>query len=61
MRAEIEQQVADIKQSLELLRGGDFDYDKSVRKLDELNALSEDPNLWDLRRAHLVELRTDLS
>lgn len=27
--------------------GGHFDWDVAVRKLDELNALSEDPKLWD--------------
>ncbi|MDP6430349.1 MAG: peptide chain release factor 2 [Rhodospirillales bacterium] len=46
MRAEIETLVSSIKQSLELLRRR-LDYDAAVRKLDELNALAEDPKLWD--------------
>ena len=27
--------------------GGDFDWDAALRRLDELNARSEDPSLWD--------------
>ncbi|MEN3950686.1 peptide chain release factor 2 [Iodidimonas sp. SYSU 1G8] len=46
MRAEIEAQVDSIEQSLELLRRH-FDWDRALRRLDELNQLSEDPNLWN--------------
>ena len=27
--------------------GGDFDWDPALRRLDELDARSEDPTLWD--------------
>ena len=46
MRAEIETATQDIRQSLELLRRH-INYDNAVKRLDELNALAEDPNLWD--------------
>ncbi|MCW5749662.1 MAG: peptide chain release factor 2 [Alphaproteobacteria bacterium] len=46
MRAEIESLVADIKQSLELLRRH-LDWDHALVRLDELNARAEDPGLWD--------------
>ncbi|MBL6957877.1 MAG: peptide chain release factor 2 [Rhodospirillales bacterium] len=46
MRAEIESLAEQIKQSIELLRRH-LDYDNAVRRLEELNALAEDPNLWD--------------
>ncbi len=46
MRAEIEAIANDIKQSLELLRRH-LNWDEALRRLDELNALSEDPNLWN--------------
>ncbi|MEC9347086.1 MAG: peptide chain release factor 2 [Pseudomonadota bacterium] len=61
MRAETEQLVADIKQSLELLRRR-FDWDKSLRRLDELNSLTEDPNLWNNaeRAQSLMRERTTL-
>ena len=42
--------------------GGIFDWDNAVRRLEELNALSEDPNLWnDSRKAQkLMRERTQL-
>ncbi|NVK19088.1 MAG: peptide chain release factor 2 [Methylocystaceae bacterium] len=46
MRAEIETQVEEIRKSLSLLRKH-LDYDNAVRRLEELNALSEDPDLWN--------------
>lgn len=46
MRAEVETQVEEIRKSLALLRKH-LDYDNAVRRLEELNALSEDPNLWN--------------
>jgi len=46
MRAEIETQVEEIRKSLNLLRKH-LDYDNAVRRLEELNALSEDPDLWN--------------
>ena len=46
MRAEIEAIANEIKQSLELLKRH-LDWDNALRRLDELNARSEDPNLWN--------------
>ncbi len=46
MRAETEQQVADIGKSLELLRQR-MDWDTAEHRLEEFNALSEDPDLWN--------------
>ncbi|MGK9167992.1 peptide chain release factor 2 [Inquilinus limosus] len=46
MRAETEAKAQEIKQSLALLRRS-LDWDNAVRRLDELNALAEDPKLWD--------------
>ncbi|HTY67622.1 MAG TPA: peptide chain release factor 2 [Alphaproteobacteria bacterium] len=45
MRDEIKTIATEIKQSLELLRRH-LDWDKAVRRLDELNALANDPNFW---------------
>ncbi|HXE24743.1 MAG TPA: peptide chain release factor 2 [Roseiarcus sp.] len=45
MRAEAEQLVESIKQSVGLLRRH-LDVDQATRRLSELNAKSEDPNLW---------------
>ncbi|HEY1886793.1 MAG TPA: peptide chain release factor 2 [Roseiarcus sp.] len=45
MRAEAEQLVESIKQSVGLLRRH-LDVDEAQRRLAELNAKSEDPNLW---------------
>ncbi|HTI86094.1 MAG TPA: peptide chain release factor 2 [Alphaproteobacteria bacterium] len=54
MRAEL-QNVADaVQQSLALLRRY-LDLDKALRRLSELNALAEDPDLWkDAERAQKV-------
>ncbi|MCB9959211.1 MAG: peptide chain release factor 2 [Rhodospirillaceae bacterium] len=61
MRAELQGLVDDIKQSLELLRRS-LDWDAALRRLDELNAHAENPNLWnDPERAQaLMRERTRL-
>ncbi|MGE5546796.1 MAG: peptide chain release factor 2 [Solirubrobacterales bacterium] len=61
MRAEIEALAQDIRQSIALLKRH-IDWDQGLRRLDELNALSEDPNLWnDADRAQkLMQERTRL-
>ena len=46
MRAEIENIVADIQKSLDLLRQR-LDWDTAQYRLEEFNAMSEDPKLWD--------------
>ncbi len=46
MRAEIEAIAQEIRQSLELLRKH-LDWDNALRRLDELNARAEDPDLWN--------------
>ncbi|WP_126398865.1 peptide chain release factor 2 [Blastochloris tepida] len=46
MRAELQNLVDDIKQSAGLLRRS-LDWDNAQRRLAELNAASEDPNLWN--------------
>ncbi|HEY7900485.1 MAG TPA: peptide chain release factor 2 [Caulobacteraceae bacterium] len=45
MRADIVANAADIEQSLGLLRRR-LDWEPALRRLDELNARAEDPNLW---------------
>jgi len=46
MRAEIENIVADIQKSLDLLRQR-LGWDTAQYRLEEFNAMSEDPKLWD--------------
>ncbi|QGZ33576.1 peptide chain release factor 2 [Stappia indica] len=46
MRAETEAVVDEIKQAISLLRRH-LDWDNAIVRLDELNAASEDPTLWD--------------
>ena len=46
MRAELEALAQDIQKSLNLLKLH-LNWDEALRRLDELNALSEDPNLWN--------------
>ncbi|MTJ80139.1 MAG: peptide chain release factor 2 [Telmatospirillum sp.] len=46
MRAEIEAIANEINGSLELLRRH-LDWDNALRRLDELNAVSENPDLWN--------------
>ncbi|MBY0422791.1 MAG: peptide chain release factor 2 [Parvularculaceae bacterium] len=46
MRAEIQQYADQIEQALALLRRS-LDWDKAQDRLNELNALAEDPRLWD--------------
>ncbi|MGB0683757.1 MAG: peptide chain release factor 2 [Magnetovibrionaceae bacterium] len=61
MKAETEQSIQAIKQSLELLRRH-LDYDQATLRLEELNALAEDPNLWDdaAKAQSLMRERTQL-
>ena len=49
MRAEAEAHVARINAALALLRRS-LDWDRALRRLDELNARVEDPTLWDNSR-----------
>jgi len=54
MRAEIEAIAEQIRHSIGLLRRH-LDWDNALRRLDELNAVSEDPELWnDAERAQKV-------
>ncbi|HSI42454.1 MAG TPA: peptide chain release factor 2 [Xanthobacteraceae bacterium] len=46
MRAELAASVDDIREAASLLRQH-IDYDRSKARLAELNALAEDPNLWN--------------
>ncbi len=46
MRAEIENIVSEIRKSLDLLRLR-MDWDTAQHRLEEFNALSEDPDLWN--------------
>ncbi|WP_350333872.1 peptide chain release factor 2 [Coralliovum pocilloporae] len=46
MRAETQSYIDEIKQALSLLRRH-LDWDQSLKRLDELNARAEDPDLWN--------------
>jgi len=46
MRAEIENLVGEIQKSLDLLHQR-MDWETAQHRLEEFNAMSEDPNLWD--------------
>lgn len=46
MRAEIENMVVEINKSLDLLKQR-MDWDTAEHRMEEFNAMSEDPNLWD--------------
>ena len=46
MRAEAENTVAAIEKSLELLAQR-MDWETAPHRLEEFNAMTEDPNLWD--------------
>ncbi|MES2292183.1 MAG: peptide chain release factor 2 [Pseudomonadota bacterium] len=46
MRPETQRSIDDIQQAIALLRRH-LDWDKSLRRLDELNARAEDPTLWN--------------
>ncbi|MFZ0693634.1 MAG: peptide chain release factor 2 [Alphaproteobacteria bacterium] len=61
MRAELETVVEKIKQSLDLLRRH-LDWDKAVKRLAELNAQAEDPDLWSnqCRAQAVMRERTQL-
>ena len=54
MRAEIENLVRDIEKSLELLRQR-MDFETAPHRLEEFNAMSENPDLWnDPEKAQLL-------
>lgn len=61
MRAEIEALAQEIRGSLSLLKRH-LDWDEALRRLDELNAMSENPDLWnDAGKAQtLMRERTQL-
>ena len=61
MRAELAAKVDEIRSSLDLLRSH-LDVDRSRRRLAELNAIVEDPKLWDdpERAQKLMQERTTL-
>ncbi|MBY0531350.1 MAG: peptide chain release factor 2 [Xanthobacteraceae bacterium] len=61
MRAETFKLVEEIKQSVVLLRRS-LDVEKSEKRLAELNALAEDPKLWDdpQKASKLMQERTSL-
>ncbi|HXL68911.1 MAG TPA: peptide chain release factor 2 [Xanthobacteraceae bacterium] len=61
MRAEVEALVEEIEQSVGLLRRA-LDFEKSEKRLAELNRLAEDPKLWDDPRqaSKLMQERTAL-
>jgi peptide chain release factor 2 len=50
MRAEAQANVDQINQALDLLRRF-LDWDRALRRLDELNAMVEDPALWNNAKA----------
>jgi peptide chain release factor 2 len=61
MRAEIEALAEDIRKSVSLLKRH-LDWDQALRRLDELNAMSENPDLWNDAAAaqKLMRERTQL-
>src|SRR6188768_3464480 len=50
MRAEAQASIDQIRAALDLLRRF-LDWDRALRRLDELNARVEDPTLWDNQKA----------
>ncbi|MDK9697908.1 MAG: peptide chain release factor 2 [Siculibacillus sp.] len=62
MKAEIQSVVDEIQQALSLLRRH-LDWDVALKRLDELNALSESPDLWNdpTRAQKLMRERDQLS
>ncbi|HEY4136438.1 MAG TPA: peptide chain release factor 2 [Alphaproteobacteria bacterium] len=62
MRAEIEKLTSETQQSLALLRRY-LDWDNALRRLSELDAKSEDPNLWNNAQAaqKVMRERTQLA
>ncbi|MEM9267465.1 MAG: peptide chain release factor 2, partial [Pseudomonadota bacterium] len=62
MRAEIEAHVRDIEKSLDLLRQR-LNWETAPHRLEELNAMSEDPDLWSdpARAQKLMRERQTLS
>ena len=53
MRAEAQAYVDQIRSALDLLRRF-LDWDRALRRLDELNARVEDPTLWDDPKAAVI-------
>jgi len=62
MRAETENQITEIEKSLSLLRQR-LDWETAPHRLEELNAMSEDPDLWNdpARAQKLMRERQKLS
>ncbi|MBO0902067.1 peptide chain release factor 2 [Jiella sonneratiae] len=61
MRAEIETLVDEIKQAISLLRRH-LDWDRSLKRLDQLNQKAEDPSIWNdpMEGQSLMRERQDL-
>ncbi len=56
MRAEAQASIDQIRSALDLLRRF-LDWDRALKRLDELNARVEDPTLWDDPKAAQVVMR----
>jgi peptide chain release factor 2 len=56
MRAEAQASVDQIRAALDLLRRF-LDWDRALRRLDELDALVEDPSLWNNPKAAQIVMR----
>src|SRR4051812_24927598 len=56
MRAEAQASIDQIRSALDLLRRF-LDWDRALRRLEELNARVEDPKLWDDPKAAQVVMR----
>ena len=56
MRAEAQASIDQIRSALDLLRRF-LDWDRALRRLDELNAKVEDPTLWDDPKAAQAVMR----
>jgi peptide chain release factor 2 len=56
MRAEAQASIDQIRSALDLLRRF-LDWDRALRRLEELNAQVEDPRLWDDPRAAQIVMR----
>lgn len=46
MQPETQSHIETVEQAIRLMRGH-LEWDKALKRLDELNALAEDPNLWN--------------
>src|SRR3954468_1983258 len=56
MRAEAQASIDQIRSALALLRRF-LDWDRALKRLDELDAMVEDPKLWDDPKAAQVVMR----